>query len=594
MSWQFNIYTVVYFLTAAVSAGASAYAWRRRTVPGATRLAWLMAAGAEWALAAGFEAAAVGVPAKVFWSKVEYLGFNSSPVLFLLFALEYSRPERPLARRMAALLWVVPALTVLLAATNEWHHLVWTGFTPSPAGGNILTYSHGAWFSIGVAYICLVIAGGMLVIIRAAVRHGRLYRGQAAAVLVGAAMPLAVGVIYVAGLSPVPGLDIPPIGFMFAGLALAWGIFQFRLLDLAPVARDLLFESMSDGVVVLDAQNRIVDINRSAQQLLGTTAAIIGQSVGVVLAPRPDLIERFRNVIEGQAEIVLGAGAPRYLDLRISPLYDRRKNFTGRLIVLRDITDRKRAEGELQRSNAELQTRNAELDAYAHTVAHDLKNPLGLLSGYAELLMENSDSLSPDELREYARVISEHTSKMLSIINGLLLLASARQAQVEIAPLDMAEIVAEAQRRLAHEIQELGAEIVEPESWPTALGYQPWIEEVWVNYLSNALKYGGRPDATPPIPPRIELGATLQGDGYVRFSVSDNGQGIAPEAQAKLFAPFSRLNHDGVAGHGLGLSIVQRIVERLGGQVGVESVLGQGSTFYFTLPRAGPDSITTA
>jgi PAS domain S-box-containing protein len=586
MFWQFNAYIVVYFLTAAVSAGVAAYAWHRRTVPGAAHLAWLMAAGAEWALAAGFEAAAVGVPAKVFWSKVEYLGFNSSPVLFLLFALAYSRPGRPLGRRATALIWVIPALTFLLAATNEWHRLVWNSFTPSPAGGNILIYGHGIWFYVAIAYFYLAAAAGAIVIIRAAVRLARPYRRQAIALLVAAAMPILIGAIYVTGLSPVPGLDIPPIGFMFAGLALAWGIFQFRLLDLAPVARDLLFESMSDGVVVLDAQNRIVDINRAGQRLLGATAAVIGQRAGALLTARPDLIERFRNVIEGQAEIVLGTEVPRHLDLRISPLYDRHRRFTGRLIVLRDITERKQAEEELYRSNEELRARNAELDAYAHTVAHDLKNPLGLLSGYAELLMENSASLSPDELREYAHTISEHTSKMSGIINGLLLLASARQAQVENSPLDMAAIVAEVQRRLAREIQEHRAEIVVPESWPTALGYRPWVEEVWANYLSNALKYGGRPDATPPIPPWIELSAAVQDDGYVRFTVRDNGHGIVPEAQEQLFVPFSRLGQSGVTGHGLGLSIVQRIVERLGGQVGVESVVGKGSTFYFTLPRA--------
>jgi PAS domain S-box-containing protein len=593
MSWPFTPYALVYFLTAAVSAAVAVYAWRRRPVVGAARLAWLMAAGAQWAFALGLELVATDLPAKLFWSKVAYVGTVSAPVLFLLFALQYSGSAWLPALRYRLLLWVIPAATLLLVATNEWHHLLWTSFTPSPAGHNILIYGHGPWFYVAVAYYYFVSAIGAAAIIRSAVRFAHVYRSQSLVLLIGASVPIATGALYVLGLSPAPGLDISPIGFMFAGLALVWGILRFRLLDLAPVARDLLFESMSDGVVVLDAQNRIVDINRAAQQLLGATVAVVGQSARVVLAARPDLIERFRDVMTGQVEIVLGTEAPRHLDLRISPLRDRRGRFTGRLIVLRDITERKLAEEELHRSNVELQARNAELDAYAHTVAHDLKNPLGLLAGYAGLLMENGASLSPDELREYARVISEHTSKMLGIINGLLLLASARQVQVEVVPLDMAVIVAEAQRRLAREIQELHAEIILPESWPTVWGYQPWVEEVWVNYLSNALKYGGRPEATPPVPPRIELGATwappgvsYASGGHVRFWVRDNGPGIAVEDQARLFVPFSRPGQSEVTGHGLGLSIVQRIVERLGGQVGVESGLGSGSTFYFTLPRS--------
>lgn len=115
------------------------------------------------------------------------------------------------------------------------------------------------------------------------------------------------------------------------------------------------------------------------------------------------------------------------------------------------------------------------------------------------------------------------------------------------------------------------------------------MDEVWLNYLSNAVKYGGRPNLTPPIAPRIEAGSTLQGDSQVRFWVRDNGPGILPEDHSRLFVPFSRLGQDGATGHGLGLSIVQRIVERLGGQVGVESTVGQGSTFYFTLPQAPID-----
>jgi two-component system sensor histidine kinase/response regulator len=119
--------------------------------------------------------------------------------------------------------------------------------------------------------------------------------------------------------------------------------------------------------------------------------------------------------------------------------------------------------------------------------------------------------------------------------------------------------------------------LLDVSKWPVALGYAPWVEEVWINYLSNAFRYGGRP-------PRLELGAEAQPDGRVRFWVRDNGAGLTPEDQARLFTPFTRLDQVQVKGHGLGLSIVRRIVEKLGGQVGVESQIGQGSTFSFTLP----------
>ena len=110
-----------------------------------------------------------------------------------------------------------------------------------------------------------------------------------------------------------------------------------------------------------------------------------------------------------------------------------------------------------------------------------------------------------------------------------------------------------------------------------AVGYAPWIEEVWENYLSNAIKYGGQP-------PKVECGYEQLSDRIIRFWVRDNGQGLTEDEQKQLFVPFTKLSQVRVTGHGLGLSIVHRIIQKLGGQVGVESQVGQGSTFSFTLP----------
>jgi signal transduction histidine kinase len=121
------------------------------------------------------------------------------------------------------------------------------------------------------------------------------------------------------------------------------------------------------------------------------------------------------------------------------------------------------------------------------------------------------------------------------------------------------------------------------------VGYGPWVEEVWTNYLSNAILYGGRPDLTPSLPPHVEAGGVVQPDGLVRFWVRDNGRGLAPEDMQQLFVAFNRPGQKPLLGHGLGLAIVRHIVERLGGQVSAVSTLGEGSTFFFTLPGLDPD-----
>ncbi|MDY7076045.1 MAG: GAF domain-containing protein [Chloroflexota bacterium] len=231
----------------------------------------------------------------------------------------------------------------------------------------------------------------------------------------------------------------------------------------------------------------------------------------------------------------------------------------------------------LRQRTSELEARNEELAAFAHTVAHDLKNPLARIVGFSEVLGEEYAVMPGAELRHYLYKMARTGRKMSSIIDGLLLLAGVRQMEVEMMPLDMAEIVDEAQQRLAPVIEEREAEITLPETWPMAVGYAPWVEEMWVNYLSNAVKYGGDP-------PQVELGGTVQTDGMVHFWVRDNGPGIPSEAQSRLFKPFTRLDQVCTPGHGLGLSIVWRIAERLGGKAWVKSEVGQGSVFGFTLP----------
>jgi signal transduction histidine kinase len=252
-----------------------------------------------------------------------------------------------------------------------------------------------------------------------------------------------------------------------------------------------------------------------------------------------------------------------------------------------EITERRQAEAMLRQYAADLESRNAELDAFAHTVAHDLRNPVTFITGYAQVLEHKYQELPDETVQQFLRSIAQGGRKLGTIVDELLLLSSVRAKQeIEIHPLEMGHIVAEARGRLLHLIEEEQGQIILPDGWPVALGHGPWIEAVWANYISNALKYGGQP-------PHVELGATTEPDGWVRFWVRDNGPGLAPQEQARLFTPFERLHHERAEGHGLGLSIVQRIVKKLGGQVGVESegVPGQGSTFFFTLPGLHADGV---
>ena len=235
-----------------------------------------------------------------------------------------------------------------------------------------------------------------------------------------------------------------------------------------------------------------------------------------------------------------------------------------------DISERKKAEWALK-------LKNEELDAFAHTVAHNLKGSLASLIGYSEALADTHMGLSDSEQHEYITALARNGRRMSNIIDELLVFASIRKEDVVPRPLPMEFIVNNAIQRLKFGLKEYDTTLIVADHFPTAMGHGPWVEEVWYNYITNAVKYGGRP-------PIIEIGSELKGD-YVKFWVKDNGQGLSQDAQQNLFKQFTRLETPRIEGHGLGLSIVAKIVEKLNGRVEVESQVGQGATFSFYLPR---------
>ncbi|MGB3905022.1 MAG: histidine kinase N-terminal 7TM domain-containing protein, partial [Anaerolineae bacterium] len=339
------------------------YLWSYRPrLLGAGSAAILFLAGAEWMLASAVGLASTGLATKVLWDKAQYLGMVVVPAAWLAFALQYTGRAKKLAPRTLCLLGVVPLITVLLAFTNDAHGLIWSRVvldTSRPFVELDKTYGAGFWVFISYSYSLVLFAAALLA--QMAVRSPRLYRWPAAAILCAMPVPWLLSALEVLDLNPLPMPEPTVLGLAVAGPILAWALPRFWLGNVGPVAREAIIERMGDGVLVLDEEDRVVDLNPVAERLLSCTLAeVIGQPVAKVWPKWPDQLLEAADPTHVGTELVLGTGdLERIYDMRISDLVDWRGHMSSRVAVLRDITERRRAEDEAHRRSDELAALNA-------------------------------------------------------------------------------------------------------------------------------------------------------------------------------------------------------------------------------------------
>lgn len=353
MDRSFTFYSLPLTLSAILAGMLAVYAWHRRSAPGAKIFTLGMIALCTWALGYALEINATNVATKLFWAKLQYPSIVAVPLAWLLFALQWSGQTHRLTRRNLVLLTLVPLATIGLAWTNEAHGLLWRSINLVQTDGiTVLDLRYGAWFWVHLAYSYTLVLIGSLVLIRQAARTPYLYRRQLGVLLLALLIPWYANAIYILDLSPIPHLDLAPFSFTISGLGIAWSLFRLRLLDVTPVARHVLIEGMRDGVVVLDVQHRIVDLNPAAGRILGRSAKqIVGQSVTEVLPEQAALVTAAEAGTERSTQVVIDAETQRRVfELAVTRLNSRRGTPIGYLLIWHDITERVRAEAAIRDS----------------------------------------------------------------------------------------------------------------------------------------------------------------------------------------------------------------------------------------------------
>jgi PAS domain S-box-containing protein len=352
---------------------------------------------------------------------------------------------------------------------------------------------------------------------------------------------------------------------------------------LGDVMLNTLLESLAEGVVIINERGRIVLINKRFAQLTGYgKQEVIGQSLSIFLPEgmdqkhEQDISDYFAKPrirpLGADLNLIAKRKDNSVFPVEISLSHLKTGTEDLGIAFITDISARKKAEEELL-------TRNQELDAYARNVAHDLNTPLASLINFSDLLLDSDFEISDEERKHYLEIIAEDSRKMSSIIKELLIFATIKKEDIRLSTVHMKEPIENVISRLRFQIEQKSVQLKIDKNICDCSGYGPWIEEVWFNYISNAIRYGG----TPPL---IEIGSEVQNSDFIKYFVKDNGSGVSTEFKEIAFQTNNPEKDKAAHGYGLGLSIVKSIVEKLGGYVAVESIEGNGSIFSFYLKKA--------
>ena len=591
MFWPTTVQAAALFASTGLSIWAAVIARTRRGVPGGTPFGWMMLAIAWWSFTSALHTITVDFQTRVLIAKFQYLGVAPIGVLWLLFTTEYSRIAWPAPRLTRAIVWIVPMLTLALVATNERHYFHWRAIEEvmTPIGRR-LVYRAGEWYWVHAAFTYVLVLFGTAMLVGSLRRFPPPYRRQTALVIAGAIAPWLSNVLYLTGALPVSGLDLTPIAFTVSGACLTWGIYRYRLFGLVPVAREMVVDCMDDGVIVLDAQRHLVDLNAAAEKYTGCTAASLGRPIDEVVAWWNGAVNEDRPFGAGHPAIVKVEPGPRYFEVKVSAVSDAERRFVGWLVIIHDVSNRRRNEAERYAFERRLQEqqKSESLMVLAGGVAHDFNNLLTGILGNADLIA----ILSPkdSDQRRAAEAIIIGAQRAADLVSKMLAYSGGGRVVAERVDLDA----------LVREMVDLlGASVARhctltyrsPGPLPLVETDPTQIRQVVLNLIVNAAEAvedagvitveTGQETLDAGMLNKMTFGDNASPGRYVFIDVVDNGHGMNEHTMQRMFDPFYSTKDQG---RGLGMAAVRGIVRSHRAALRVTSAEGQGTRFRVWFP----------
>jgi PAS domain S-box-containing protein len=609
-----------YFSALALAGGAclaayAFYVWRHRRASAGTTLTVVLAAAGWWGLAYALELAATSLPTKLLWGDAKWLGICLLPPAWFAFVMQYTGRERWLNRWTIAALAVPPAVTVVLLANPATHDLV-RYYPPSAAADPADAIAQvGPLFWPFLAYADLVIWGCTALLVWTLLRLSRLYWRQSLLLAVTVLLPILANVLHNLNVGPFGRVELTPFLFVLTGAVLVWGIFRFRLLDLAPIARSRIFQLIQDGVLVLDPYGRVVDANLAAERLLGQP---VGHAIGQPLA---QLVPEWATATPRRGgastssdnpceEVVI---ADRRYELTVAALPGQQGQPTGSLLIARDVSERRQAERDLRDSLAREQAATEQLSValqreqaateqlsvalqreeaasehlraldemkttFLQAVSHDLRTPLTSVLGIALTLERRADGLPADDVADLLQRLSGNARKLDGLLGDLLDLD--RLARGTLSPRRQVVDLGELTRRVVDDVGVQGehAVVVAVPAVRVAVD-APKVERIVENLVVNAARH-------TPAGTTIWVRVEPRRDG-VLLVVEDEGPGVPAQLREQVFQPFRKGRNvaDHAPGSGIGLALVARFAGLHGGRAWVQDRPGGGASFRVFLPE---------
>ncbi|MGG4145721.1 histidine kinase N-terminal 7TM domain-containing protein [Paenibacillus algorifonticola] len=558
--------------------------FKRRELPIAVSYGLGMLTGAFYTFGYAFEIVSHTLEDIRFWLHIEYIGIPFGTILWFIMVLQYTGRQALVTKKLVLLLLIIPFFNFLAHHTNEWHHLFYKSMTLDYSEGiPLVVLEKGPFYILHVVYAYSFFVIGIILLVQMFFKAASRMRKQIAFMFIGSWGPYGFTLVYLSGILHIP-YDISPFGFLISGIFYMWGIYQFNMLRLAPLALQKVFASMQDAVLVFDLDYTLTSFNESAKKVIkGLHNGWIGQPAASIFGQYPILLEKIAQGPAVAPKVQLAReGDERFYNLHLSFIHDNRRRPAGQMLLLSDVTESVHNEVRLQENAKQLQELNTFKDKMFSVVAHDIRDPLAVSLNLMELM--------EDELQDYGgkhdeivQEMGQQIQKTFTLVESLLEWFRSQRGGMVFNPVvrDLAQTVQLNARLLQVRSESKSIRIISEIPQETFIfADKEMLDLIIRNLLSNAIKftdYGGS----------IRLRAKLA-EGKMVVSVSDTGAGVPVEQVDSLLQqdayPVPSIGTAGERGVGLGLTLCREFVHLNGGEIWFDTAPQQGSTFYFSLP----------